>query len=300
MIAAGIDLGGTKAEVQIFGTDWNIEARDRTQTPKDYDQLVKMLARQIAWVDEKVGRKIPIGIGAAGLINPITGLALTANLPATGRPFPYDINQAAGRKISYINDCRAFGLSEAVFGAGFDYGVVMALNLGTGIGGGIVVDKKLLSGPTRTGGEFGHIAAPAYLLQQYSLPILTCGCGRLGCFEAYISGLGMGRLAKIVLDRDLTPREIGAQKDLGARQVWNIWCSLTAELLRSLCLTVDPDVIVLGGGMSQIPGVEGDLKTALKGDVIGDFGVPKITLAAGGNTSGARGAAFHAIMEVKK
>ena len=155
-------------------------ARHREPTPKTYEGLVQTVANQVAWAEAESGEKLPVGIGAAGLVNPQTGLALTANLPATDKPLPTDINAAAGRHITYVNDCRALALSEAVFGAGKGQNIVMSLILGTGIGGGIVVNQSLLQGPTLTGGEFGHTSAPAHIVSRYNLPIRRCGCGRLG------------------------------------------------------------------------------------------------------------------------
>ena len=152
MIAAGIDLGGTKIEAQVFDSGWNRVGSRRVATPQTYDALVAAMVDQIAWVDGLGQPGLPIGVAAAGLINPATGLALTANLPATGRPFPADIAATAGRPITYVNDCRAQALSEAMFGAARGFGSALALNLGTGLAGGIVVAGKLLPGPTGLGG----------------------------------------------------------------------------------------------------------------------------------------------------
>ena len=166
MTSIGIDLGGTKIETQLFDDDWAVVARQRVDTPQDYDTLVATVAAQIGWAVAQTGGNTPVGVGAAGLINPADGLALTANLPATGHPFPADIAKAAGQPVTYVNDCRALALSEAVFGQGKDHRTVMALILGTGVGGGISVDKRILQGPTLTGGEFGHTAAPADLAMR--------------------------------------------------------------------------------------------------------------------------------------
>ncbi|MBO9476210.1 ROK family protein [Shimia sp. R11_0] len=297
MTVAGIDLGGTKCEVRLFDEAWVEVARHRTSTPKTYDALVQTVADQVAWAEAQSGSKLPVGIGAAGLINPQTGTALTANLPATGKAFPTDINSACGRPITYVNDCRAMALSEAVFGAGEGHDTVMSLILGTGIGGGIVVKQSLLKGPTVTGGEFGHTAAPAHLVSQHNLPVHACGCGRQGCIETYIAGPGLSRLAKTLTGQDVTPPEIAARRRGDMAEVWSLWCALTAELLHSLTLTVDPDVIVLGGGLSQIEGVIPALSEAAKAAQIGDFSATRLVLAQGGDSSGARGAAYAAWQE---
>lgn len=294
MKAIGIDLGGTKMEVQLFDDAWSVVTRHRRDTPHDYAKLVNDVADLIRWADEKAGGTLPVGIGAAGLVNPETGLALTANLAATGRPFPADIADAVGRTITYVNDCRALALSEAIFGQGKDRRTVMALILGTGVGGGIAVDGAILQGSTLTGGEFGHTSAPAHLVAEHGLPIWRCGCGRMGCIETFIAGPGLVRLAKHMLDLDLTTVEIAARRDVDTGPVWQVWCAFAADLVHTLTLTADPDLIVLGGGLTHIEGIVDDLTAAANLAQIGDFGVPPIVVAQGGDTSGARGAAYAA------
>ncbi len=298
MTAIGIDLGGTKIEAQVFDDTWKVAARERCDTPQTYDALVQAVAAQIRWGTEQAGSDAPIGIGAAGLVNPVDGLALTANLPATGHAFPADIAAAVGRPITYVNDCRALALSEAVFGLGKGHHTVMALILGTGVGGGICVGGRILRGPTHTGGEFGHTSAPAHLVQAYDLPIVQCGCGRMGCIETYIAGPGLSRLAKHLTGQDVTPPDIAARRTGDLAPVWDIWCALTADLLHTLTLTADPDLIVLGGGLSQIDGLIPDLTAAARQAQLASFGTPPLVIAEGGETSGARGAAYAAWQEV--
>ncbi len=294
MKAIGIDLGGTKIETQVFGDNWSVVARQRHDTPRDYADLVRVVVEQIKLAEAQANTDIPVGIGAAGLINPHDGLALTANLPATGKPFPADIAAAAGRPITYVNDCRALALSEAVFGQGKGHRTVMSVILGTGVGGGVCVDQRILQGPTLTGGEFGHTSAPAHLIAQHNLPIRQCGCGRMGCIETYIAGPGLQQLAKHITGQDLTPRQIAAARSGAMAPVWRVWCELTADLLHTLTLTLDPDLIVLGGGLSRIAGITDDLALAAKSAQFANFDSPPLVLAQAGDTSGARGAAYAA------
>ena len=294
MNAIGIDLGGTKMEAQVFDDAWSVALRRRLDTPKDYADLVTELADLIRWADAQTSGTVPVGIGAAGLVNPKTGLALTANLVATGQLFPADIACTIGRPVTYMNDCRALALSEAVFGQGKGRRTVMALILGTGVGGGIAVDGAILQGPTHTGGEFGHTSAPAHLVAKHDLPIWRCGCGRMGCIETYIAGPGLVRLAKHILGTDLTTVEIAARRNIDTGPVWQVWCDFSADLLHSLTLTADPDLIVLGGGLTHIDRLVEDLSAAARRAQIGDFAVPEIVLSQGGETSGARGAAYAA------
>ena len=301
MIAGGIDLGGTKIEAQVFADGWVLADRRRIDTPKDYDALVAAMADQIGWIAARAGRALPVGIAAAGLVNPVTGHAFTANLPATGRPFPADIAQAAGQPIAYVNDCRALTLSEAIFGVGRGASPVVGLILGTGIGGGVAVDGRLLPGPAMVGGEFGHMAAPAHLVAAHGLPVVRCGCGAMGCTETLIAGPGLARVARALTGRDLTPPEIadGKATDGDLARVWSVWCALVAELLKTLCFTIDPAVIALGGGLSKIPGVAEDLTAALRATQLPGFGIPRIAVAEAGDASGARGAAHAAWTEAR-
>jgi len=293
MIAAGIDLGGTKIEAQVFDSAWNRVETHRIPTPKSYPNLVQAMAAQIAWIEAQYPN-LPIGIAAAGLINPATGLALTANLPATGHPFPDDIAEAAGRQITYVNDCRAQALSEAVFGAASGYNTALSLNLGTGLAGGIVVNGRLLPGPSGLGGEFGHFALPAHVIASHNLPLVQCGCGRVACTETLIAGPGLARIHTHVTGETLTPEAIttGTHPD-----TMRIWLNLTAELIHTLTMIVDPEVIVLAGGLSRAPDLIPQLTQALQKAQLPGYGAPLIRLAEGGDTTGARGAAYAATLE---
>ena len=296
MIAAGIDLGGTKIEAQVFDATWARVASHRIDTPRDYPGLVAAMAAQIGWAEAQAGPGIPVGIAAAGLVNPVTGLALTANLAATGQPFPADIERASGRPITYVNDCRAQALSEAMFGAGRGFRTVLGLNLGTGLAGGIVVDGRLMPSPSGTGGEFGHFALAAGPVVAHGLPILRCGCGRTGCTETLIAGPGLARIVAHLTGRVMEPRAIAAARltDPGITRCWAVWRALAVELLMTLCLTVDPDCVVLGGGLAHAGGVMEDLAQGLAAAQLAGFAVPVFRLAEGGDATGARGAAFAA------
>ena len=296
MIAAGIDLGGTKIETQIFDAQWQLVDKRRVATPDDYDTLVQEIAAQIAWVDARVGGQVPLGLCMPGLLDPHTDLAVTANLCAMGRPLSVDVNRAAGRGIPVINDCRALGLSEAIFGVGRGHSKVLSIILGTGIGGGLVVDGTVYTGPTTLAGEVGHMSAAAALICAHNLPVITCGCGHKGCVETYIAAAGLSALAQHFTGTAYTPQQIAALRlsDPDVAKVWEVWCAITAEMLRDLSLAIDPDIIVLGGGLSNINGVAQDLSQALTAIQLGGFGAAPIRCAAGGDASGARGAAYFA------
>ena len=296
MIAAGIDLGGTKIEAQLFDANWQRVTARRIATPASYPALVAAVADQIAWAEAQGGAGIAVGIAAAGLVNPATGLALTANLPASGKPFPADIATAAGRPVTYVNDCRAQALSEARFGAGRGFATVLGLNLGTGLAGGVVVNGRLLDSPTGTGGEFGHFPLSAPGVLAHGLPVLRCGCGRIGCTETLIAAPGLSRIVAHLSGQTLTPPEIVArrQTDPAIARCWSVWRELATDLLMTLCLTVDPGCIVLGGGLGTTKGLAEELAQGLAGAQLAGYGTPPIRRAEGGDATGARGAAFAA------
>ena len=301
MIAAGIDLGGTKIETQIFDADWVCVDRQRIDTPSSYSVLVQTLVEQALWADRKAGRSLPVGIGAAGLLNPASGLVYAANLPAMNRPLQNDIETMLGRKVTYINDCRALALSETVFGAGRGITTVAALILGTGVGGGLTIGGKLVPGFAAVGGEFGHLPASAHLIAKHGLPLLQCGCGRVGCCETLISGPGMTRIARRFMGQDISPENLVEMKGTNtlAAQVWAVWCDLLADLLLTLVFIVDPAAVVIAGGLSKIPNLIEDLTAALHRAQFPGFAIPQLVIAQGGDASGARGAAYMAAQEHK-
>tara|TARA_R110002051_G_scaffold137753_2_gene210261 strand:- start:13497 stop:14411 length:915 start_codon:yes stop_codon:yes gene_type:complete len=294
MIAAGIDLGGTKIETQIFDADWSCVEQRRVPTPKNYDALVDALAGEVRWAKRRAD--IPVGIGAAGLVNPVSGLALAANLCANGKPLPADVARAAGTAVTYMNDCRALVLSEAIFGAGRGHRVVAGLILGTGVGGGLATSGVLHPSGREISGEFGHLAAPAHLVVQHGLPLVRCGCGQVGCIETLIAGAGLSRIAMLKLGRNMTSKDIAAHRhsDPAVAQVWDIWVSLVADLLNTISRICDPDIIVVGGGLSQISSVADALQLGLKSVQFNAFETAQVVVAEGGETSGARGAAYRA------
>lgn len=298
MDAAGIDIGGSKIEAQVFASGWQMAGKMRWPTPKgDYADQVGALAQAVRWCAAQGAQHI--GISAAGLINPANGLALTANLAASGRPFARDVAASAGRSITWVNDCRALALSESRFGAAQGADPAMVLIFGTGLSGGLVTRGGLLPNFAGLGGEVGHFPLPAAPMLAHGLPVLPCGCGRKGCTETLLSAPGLARIARHVTGRDHTPEAViaGRDRDAGLAKAWDIWLDLTCDFLITLCFTVDPAVIVIGGGLSRAPRLTDDLARALQGATFAGFAIPAIRLAQGGDASGARGAAYAAYLE---
>ncbi len=295
MTAVGLDLGGSKIEAQIFDANWTLTDKRRVDTPQTYQDLLNAIGDLISW--SKAGHaNFPIGIGAAGVLS-ADGRALTANLPATNQKIVHDIHAQFDDGIVYMNDGRAFALSEAVFGAGRGCDMMLGLILGTGVGAGMVWRGVLIGEPHSIAGEIGHVAAPLAVCGD--LPVIACGCGRSACYEAYASGPGLSRLALHYSGEALSPMDIADQKSNrpAVKMAWEKWCEIVAEMIIASSFHIAPDVVVLGGGLSKIAGVIDDLAIAVDKRALANVKRPKIVLAEAGDASGARGAAYAAYLK---
>ncbi len=295
--AGGIDVGGTKIEATLFDANWQILETRRISTPTDsYNNLLAEILAQYRWLESiSNSANTPIGIGVPGIIDRTTGHMIIANLPVAGRNLRDDLIKQVDHPVPVVNDCRAFTLSEAKLGAGRGYSIVQGLILGTGVAGGLAVNSKLIYGKNGAAGEFGHTPIPATLSSKFSLPLSTCGCGQTGCYETLISGPGMVNLAASMFNLTTTPPEIAsaaARGDEVTGQIMDIWAEITCALIRSIILVVDPDCIVLGGGLSNIPGIADRLIRQLPIGLLSGVNIPQILLAEGGDSSGVRGAAM--------
>lgn len=301
-IAAGIDLGGTKIEATLFGPDLGYLTTRRRPTPRQsYDALLEALADEVTGLRATAGNPaLLVGIGTPGLVDAQTGIAVTANLPAGGHRLAHDLAARVGGQVVTANDCKCFALSEASGGAGQGYPRVFGLILGTGLGGGLCQNGQLVLGQNGLPGEIGHYGIPAHIAQHYNLPLLPCGCGRTGCTETYISGSGMTQLARALLGFDRTPPEIAAAPDdPGNARVLAVWTGLAAELLHTIQLHIDPDCIVLGGGLSRIDGLDQRLAGEFARVALPSVRIPAILPPRFGDSSGARGAAILALQSDK-
>lgn len=300
--SGGIDIGGTKIEASVFDEDWNPIATQRIATPHvSYQALVNTVTKQAKWLAEQSSvDQMPIGIGIPGLHNAQTGFAFTANLPATGHTFRDDLQNAIGSEVTFGNDCDLFAFSESVLGAGKDHETVFGLILGTGIGGGVCHGNRLVQSLNSAAGEVGHLSISSALIQELDLPILQCGCGRKGCYETLAAGPGMSQLSRIVTGQILEAPVIvanAANGDEGAVRVMNMWRRLIAELISDLQVTIDPNCVVLGGGLSNIPGVAKFIADGLPEVLLRESTPPVVLTAKYGDSSGTRGAALAAVME---
>lgn len=301
--AIGVDLGGTKIEATLFSADMTPRDRHRRPTPRaSYAELLTALEDEVSHLRQAAeADDLPVGIGMPGLVDPASGVSVCANLVANGHALARDLASRIGGRVVVANDCKCFALSEACGGAGNGRARVFGLILGTGLGGGLCQDRRLVLGLNGLPGEIGHYALPAHLVAQYDLPLVPCGCGRTGCVETLVSGTGLARLAQALTGREQSAPEIAAAPDDPENaRVLDVWSALAAEVLHAIQLHVDPDCIVLGGGLSNIPGLETRLGDALKAAALPSVRLPDIVKPAFDDSSGGRGAALLALHSDEK
>lgn len=296
--SGAIDLGGTKIEARLFDASMQTLDLRRVPTPSgDFASFMAALVGQVRWLERRADDPaLPVALSIAGVIAPDTGICTAANIPVTGQALGHALRDALGRDLPMLNDCMAFAYSEAHGGAGCGARSLLGLVLGTGVGAGLVIDGRL---PPRHAGlavEIGHTGIPARALARHGLPLWSCGCGREGCYENYVSGTGLRRIAIWAGLDDPEPVSVAARARTQpeAARVMAIWADLVGEMLYTLQLTLDPQVVVLGGGLSNIPGLPERLTEALLALRLGQARPPLIRVAQHGDSSGARGAALMA------
>ncbi|MCC7548802.1 MAG: ROK family protein [Burkholderiales bacterium] len=255
MVRIGIDLGGTKTEIIALDAQGSQLLRRRVASPQgDYAATLDMIATLVREAEAQLGARASVGIGTPGAISPASGLLRNSNSTwLNGRPLLHDLVHRLGREVRIENDANCFALSEAVDGAGAGCRVVFGVILGTGVGGGIVVDGRLLSGPNRIAGEWGHNPLPWPLREER--PGAACYCGRSGCIETFLSGPGLARDHFAVTGVLLDPPEIveaAAGGELCSLASVERYEQRLARALAHVINILDPDAIVLGGGLSRV------------------------------------------------
>ena len=278
----GVDLGGTKIEaIALEGT--REAARRRIPTPRgDYAATVAAVAGLVREMGEG-----SVGVGIPGALSRVTGLVKNANSTwLIGKPLKQDLEHAVQREVRLENDANCFALSEATDGAGKDAEVVFGVILGTGVGGGIVVRGRLLTGPNAIAGEWGHNPLPLPGLDD--LPLPACYCGRAGCIETYLSGPALSNDHSRATGQRLPPEAIVSRGD-GALERYE---RRLARALASVINVLDPDVVVLGGGMSNVERLYTEVPRLWSQHVFSDHVATRLVRNAHGDSSGVRGAAW--------
>jgi fructokinase len=288
----GIDLGGTKIEILALDDQGVERFRSRTRTPGDYAGVVRAIAGLVAAAETEIGERATVGIGMPGCLSPATGLVKGSNTTfLNGTPLDRDIEAALGRKVRMANDANCFALSEATDGAGAGKRVVFGVILGTGCGGGVVVDGRILEGQHGIAGEWGHTPLPWQARHENPGP--RCWCGRMGCLEVWLSGPALARDCDGPGARDATAIPArAAAGDPAARAALARHADRLARGLAAVINLIDPDAIVLGGGLSNLEHLYGEVPRLLSPYVFSDVVHTPILKARHGDSSGVRGAAW--------
>ncbi len=285
----GIDLGGTKIEAIALDASGREVFRKRIPAPRGvYEDSISAIAGLVSDIEATLGRKGSVGIGIPGMLSRVTGLVKNANSTwLIGKPLKDDLEKRLAREVRIENDANCFALSEAVDGAGQGAAVVFGVILGTGVGGGIVVDGKVLSGINAIAGEWGHNPLPAP--GPADMPLPQCYCGRQGCIETYLSGPGLARDHERLTGNELRPEDIVAGNH---EETMSRYEERLARSLASVINILDPDVIVLGGGMSNVSRLYAEVPRLWGRHVFSDHVATRLSRHAHGDSSGVRGAAW--------
>lgn len=293
----GVDLGGTKIEAVVLDASNAVCWQRRVPTPRDsYDGTITAIRQLVCDAEAAVGESCTVGLGIPGAVSPATRLIKNANSTwLIGRPFSEDLARALGREVRLANDANCLAVSEAADGAAAGASVVFAVILGTGTGGGLVVNGQLVVGANAIGGEWGHNPLPAPSDDERPGP--ACYCGRSGCIETFLSGPGLAAdYARRTRGRGaVTAEQVVARAASGepaAGVSLDAWEDRLARSLATLINVVDPDVIVVGGGLSRIARLYVNVPARWGRYVFSDHVVTRLVPAAHGDASGVRGAAW--------
>jgi fructokinase len=291
----GIDLGGTKTEAIALTSDHVVAARRRVPTPREYEGTLDAIARLVAELESETGRSGTVGVGIPGVVTRGTGLVKNANSTwLNGRPLQADLEVRLARPVRVANDANCFALSEASDGAGRGYGTVFGVILGTGVGGGIAISRQIHDGPNQIAGEWGHNHLP-WMTDEERAAAPECYCGKTGCIETFLSGPGFERDYARHSGTSRSSHDIvraAAAGDAGALEALRRYEDRLARALAGVINILDPDIVVLGGGMSNLPYLAPTVSTLLPRYVFSDTVQTVVALNLHGDSSGVRGAAW--------
>ena len=291
----GIDLGGTKIEGIALDADTPLAVRRRVATPRDYEGTLDAIAGLVAEIEAEAGRTGSVGVGIPGVVSHATGLVKNANSTwLIGRPLLADLEARLSRPVRVANDANCFTLSEAMDGAGRGFDTVFGVILGTGVGGGIAIRQRIHDGPNQIAGEWGHNPLP-WLTDEERGAAPRCYCGKYGCVETFLSGPAFERDHARLSGTRRSSQDIVRAAAAGDRHGVRALERYHDRLARALATVInllDPDAVVLGGGMSNLPDLPSAVSVALPRYVFSDTVLTKVVLHAHGDSSGVRGAAW--------
>ncbi|HUQ16114.1 MAG TPA: ROK family protein [Gemmatimonadales bacterium] len=291
----GVDLGGTKTEAIALAADTVVAARRRIPTPRDYATTLDTITRLVAELESETGKSGTVGIGIPGVVSHATGLVKNANSTwLIGRPLQADLEQRLARPVRVSNDANCFALSEAIDGAGRDFERVFGVILGTGVGGGIAIRRRIHDGPNQIAGEWGHNPLP-WMTDEEHTAAPPCYCGKHGCIETFLSGPGFELDYARLAGARRSSHDIVRAADAGDPHGVQALRRYEDRLARGLAAVInllDPDAIVLGGGMSNLPDLASAASDLLPRYVFSDTVLTKVLPNVHGDSSGVRGAAW--------
>jgi fructokinase len=291
----GIDLGGTKIEGIGLDADRLLAIRRRVPTPRDYAGTIDAIARLVAEIEADAGRTGSVGVGIPGVVSRGTGAVKNANSTwLNGRSLLVDLEARLSRPVRIANDANCFTLSEAIDGAGQGFESVFGVILGTGVGGGIAIRQRIHEGPNQIAGEWGHTPLP-WMTDEERAAAPSCYCGKAGCVETFLSGPGFERDHARRCGVERSSQDIvraAAASDPGAVETVERYLDRLARALAVVIDVLDPDVVVLGGGMSNLPDLPPAVSARLLRYVFSDTVLTKVVPNVHGDSSGVRGAAW--------
>jgi fructokinase len=290
----GIDLGGSKTEIAAFDASGTQFLRRRVPTPVgDYAATLALIATLIHDAESELKTTASIGIGTPGALSPSTGLMRNSNSTCLNhQPLKNDLQRVLGREVRLANDANCFALSEARDGAAAGAASVFGVIIGTGVGGGIVINGKVLDGPNAIAGEWGHNPLP--WPEDSERPGAPCYCSKRGCIETFLSGPGLARDYAYHTGTSISAEAIVARShhDSVAEQSLARYEHRLARALASVINVLDPEVIVLGGGVSNIARLYKNIPTLWGKWVFSDTVRTRLVRNVHGDSSGVRGAAW--------
>jgi fructokinase len=291
----GIDLGGTKTEAIGLEGSRLVAARRRVTTPQDYMATLDSIARLVDDIEADAGCTGSVGVGIPGTVGRVTGLVKNANSTwLNGRPLLSDLEARLGRPVRVANDANCFTLSESIDGAGQGFETVFGIILGTGVGGGISIRERIHEGPNQIAGEWGHNPLP-WMTEEERAAAPACYCGRQGCVETFLSGPAFERDYALLSSARRSSHDIvraAGDGDSHAVHALERYNDRLARALAALINVLDPDAVILGGGMSNLPDLPSMVAGTLPEYVFSDSLTTRILVNAHGDSSGVRGAAW--------
>ena len=291
----GIDLGGTKTESILIDDKGNEIFRKRIQTEKNYEGTINGIISLVKEIEQKFNQVNSIGIGMPGIVSKYTSLVKNANsIWLNGKPLKKDLDSILNKNVNIENDANCFTLSEAVDGSGKDFNVIFGVIIGTGTGGGLVINKKIHQGINQIGGEWGHTSLPNRndIDKKYAK---KCFCGLEGCMETYVSGPGFSYIFNNINNENFNSHQIIAEfknETERSKLALENYVDHLARGLSNVVNIIDPDIIILGGGMSNVDYICENINKQLKKYIISDTFHTKVVKNKHGDSSGVRGAAW--------